>query len=640
MVCVAACGGERLSAVNSGTLVVTQRVNFGSMVVGGTARGVVSVENQSRLSETLGVAVSAPFGGPETVELPGGASIDVPLTFAPTTAGPSEGTAVVAGVSVTLVGTGLVAPACVSGSCDVATVDPTTGQCVHMPLGEGAACTSTDGCIVDGACHAGQCVGTARDCDDHDACTTDACARGSGCVHVDTTASCPAVSDPCRAPSCDPRTGCGSAPVADGTPCGAISCTLANVCLQGTCRQVVPPDGFTCTEATPCQAEGHCQSKQCVVPAPTTLAPSWTLSPSASMQFQGVADEQGNLYWVECGTPPNTTDQVVCTAVSYTSNGLARFRTPLVNFSLGTSAQLFDGGRFVVGSGEWLYAVDGATGALAWSRAMSGFVSELATAPGGGVIFAQVDALTQPIVPTSGLVQLDAATGTPLVTTTQGPWDGLMVDAHGTAWVWKLQSGLNSIDAFGVATLQLPMAGVPPYRAPMSVGPQGVVLLDDELFDPTTSMVASPLFTGTAFTLGASLQVPSGRLRMRTETDGSHSLMGAQGRTPWLARLDRNIAGPFASTGGTLVASGDWNGFAIAHYDPAGQPRFTCPTTSSFALSGPSSFTGHTLAVLTECSTCLGEGPQLEVYEVGALGLPASGWVAPSGTPGQARHPR
>ncbi len=634
LVMLVGCGREHLSSVNSATSVLTQRVDFGSMVIGGTAHGVVTVENRSRLSETLTLDVAAPFAGPGTVELPGGVTLDVPLRFSPTAVGDVTATATFDGVSLTLTGTGLLAPPCVSGGCEVAAVDPVTGQCTHTPAAEGAACTSPDGCVIDGACHGGQCLGTLKDCDDHDACTTDACARGSGCVHVDTSASCPAVSDPCRAPSCDPVTGCGSAPVADGTPCGAVSCDLANVCLQGTCRQVVPPDGFTCSAASPCQAEGHCEARQCVVPAPTTLTPSWTRSP-VGLDFQGVADEQGNLYWVEC----DSAKRVSCEAVSYTANGLERFRTALTSAQAATSTQLFDGGIFLIGNGEWLFAVDGLTGLVVWQQSMGGLVSELATTPGGGVIVAQVDAPAQPSFPITGLRQLDAATGALLVSSPAGSWDGLLVDTHGTAWVWLLQSGLNSIDASGVATLRLPMAGVPPYRAPRSVDAHGLVLLDDELFDPSTSTVTPSLFTGTAFTLGTSLQPPAGRVRVRTEADGSHSLLGAQA-TPWLARLNRNVAGPFASAHGTVFADGDWSGFAVTQVDHSGQVTFQCATTSQLALSGPAAFTGRTLAVMSDCATCLGEGPQLQVFELGPLGLPASGWVNPFGTPGRARHPR
>jgi hypothetical protein len=72
--------------------------------------------------------------------------------------------------------------ACTTDSCD-----PAVG-CEHVPLPEAATCDDGDGCTVNDACTAGQCVGGGpKDCDDGFACSDDSCVSGE-CQHVSTGA--------------------------------------------------------------------------------------------------------------------------------------------------------------------------------------------------------------------------------------------------------------------------------------------------------------------------------------------------------------------------------------------------------------------------------------------------------------------
>jgi len=89
--------------------------------------------------------------------------------------------------------------------CTKDTFDAKVGKCVHTPA-DGAACYDGTGCTVDDACKAGKCVaGKARDCDDDNPCTTDACITASGtCAHK---------------------------PVVDGKGCGVGG----EVCASGAC---------------------------------------------------------------------------------------------------------------------------------------------------------------------------------------------------------------------------------------------------------------------------------------------------------------------------------------------------------------------------------------------------------------------
>lgn len=90
----------------------------------------------------------------------------------------------------------LCAPDCVPTPCVTVTCPYTMG-CIRTPRSF-EPCDDGDPCTVSDTCLSGLCVGQRRDCDDHDACTRDACADGL-CTHTpfescerppDTPASC------------------------------------------------------------------------------------------------------------------------------------------------------------------------------------------------------------------------------------------------------------------------------------------------------------------------------------------------------------------------------------------------------------------------------------------------------------------
>ena len=67
--------------------------------------------------------------------------------------------------------------------CTTDTCDQAKG-CQHAAAADGLACSDGDLCNGDEACLAGACAaGTALDCDDQDACTTDSCDPVQGCLH-------------------------------------------------------------------------------------------------------------------------------------------------------------------------------------------------------------------------------------------------------------------------------------------------------------------------------------------------------------------------------------------------------------------------------------------------------------------------
>jgi subtilisin family serine protease len=68
--------------------------------------------------------------------------------------------------------------------CTADACNPTAG-CQHTPAANGTVCSGGDACTVGNTCQAGICTGgTAVNCDDGDACTTDTCDPVAGCQHT------------------------------------------------------------------------------------------------------------------------------------------------------------------------------------------------------------------------------------------------------------------------------------------------------------------------------------------------------------------------------------------------------------------------------------------------------------------------
>jgi MYXO-CTERM domain-containing protein len=148
------------------------------------------------------------------------------------------------------------------------------GTCRMDP--NGAPCPDGDRCNGDETCLQGNCVpGSAPVCNDGNDCTQDSCNPASGCVHAAVAggtpcadngnlcdgpetcqggvcASGPALDcddhEMCTDDTCDPSTGCRSAPVADGTSCGGGLCA-SGTCAGGICRtqEAACDDGDPCT---------------------------------------------------------------------------------------------------------------------------------------------------------------------------------------------------------------------------------------------------------------------------------------------------------------------------------------------------------------------------------------------------------
>lgn len=319
------CRAPALVGTGGEVAMAPARVEFPRTLVGDSARATVVFTNQSRARRSVGLELQAPFSGPSFVELGGGESAAVELLFLPTAVGSFAQRVTVTSeqqtLSLELDGVAIAPVDCPAGPAPCRAMRATAeGTCIEVNAPESSACSTA--CVEAGVCELGQCVGQLRRCDDQNACTTDACAEATGCLHAEVP--CAAPMNPCEAAVCDPLTGCGAVEVVDGTACGENTCVTAKVCLSGVCREVTAPEGSSCAPASTCQAAGRCEQGRCAQPPPAPLTPAWRYQAPAgvTLTFTGVGDRSGNVYWLES---TGTTTQLVSVA----RDGVERFRRPV-----------------------------------------------------------------------------------------------------------------------------------------------------------------------------------------------------------------------------------------------------------------------------------------------------------------------
>ncbi len=307
------CRGPTLSDAPAVLELVPTTLDFGRVTVGDTRSRTLVLEGRARgsLSTTSPFSVDSPaFVTPS----------ERSVVFAPTQPGAFTGTVIVtsdaADVRVELHGEGVTRNNCAADDpCVDASWSDDAAACVSAPRAEGSSCSAP--CVVDGRCQAGVCRGLFATCDDGDACTADACEASAGCLHSPVRC---VSDDPCQAARCDSKLGCATSALEDGVACGPRDCSVAKICLAGACVERSVPDGESCGPRSVCQAAGVCSGGACQQQPPTTLALAWQHQASGDVDFPGLSDSAGNLFWFECGAP--------CVLVSVTRAGLVRFAVP------------------------------------------------------------------------------------------------------------------------------------------------------------------------------------------------------------------------------------------------------------------------------------------------------------------------
>ncbi len=154
--------------------------------------------------------------------------------------------------------------AALDSSCTVGACDPATGACVQSPRNEGGACDDGQACTNGDSCEGGRCAGAGLDCRDLDGpCVVGQCDAAGECVSVPV-----ADGAPCDAQDlCAARATCeAGACVVEPRDCGALDATCeVGVCdgRTGACVSEDAEDGAPCDDEDPCTVEDSCTDGAC-----------------------------------------------------------------------------------------------------------------------------------------------------------------------------------------------------------------------------------------------------------------------------------------------------------------------------------------------------------------------------------------
>ncbi|MBL8915612.1 MAG: hypothetical protein JNM17_33245, partial [Archangium sp.] len=290
------------------------------------------------------------------------------VIFSPSTSGEFSAALQLGELTIRLRGEGVFRETCTTNDpCAEAAWNDEAARCEVTPRTEGVTCSTA--CVTNGQCISGTCVGSAATCDDGDACTVDACDSARGCTH--SARACES-DNPCLAMRCDASQGCLSTDVEDGTSCGERDCSTAHICLSGACVERPVPNGASCGLSSYCQAGGVCVNGACSQPPARQLQLAWSRRISnARIDFPGLVDSAGNLFWFEC-----TNTSTGCSLVSADSaTGQLRYEVPTSFTGLARMYQrptraILAGELIVFGEDGALEARHHSDGSLAWTATL------------------------------------------------------------------------------------------------------------------------------------------------------------------------------------------------------------------------------------------------------------------------------
>jgi hypothetical protein len=367
------CTRNGLTATHSALQLSSDKFEFARTAIGAPKDLEGTLSNLGRSSVRAELTTEPPFEvSPAVLVLESGATLTFRITFNPTREGEAEGTLRVrspeAQLEATSSGEGVPPASCSpSGSCRESAFDEQTQTCIEHPLPDETPCSNA--CLNESRCRGGACVGSAVTCDDGDRCTMDSCSPESGCEHA--PIGCATPENPCQVAFCEPTRGCSVTDAPDGTRCGSADCLTARVCLAGQCRSASVPEGSRCGVKTLCQAEGICRNQQCQQPPPAPLTPVWSYRAPAGarIDWSGLVDPTGNLFWTECAPSG-------CELVSVTRDGAVRYRSSLAGaatYSADYGSMVLADGKVVIASlgKDLVRAFDAATGVQQWERQLA-----------------------------------------------------------------------------------------------------------------------------------------------------------------------------------------------------------------------------------------------------------------------------
>jgi hypothetical protein len=181
-----------------------------------------------------------------------------------------------------------------SNACTTDACDPATG-CTNTPI----SCEDNNACTADSCDPVTGCVNAPISCDDGNACTLDACDPVTGCTH--SAISCDD-SNACTTDSCDPVTGCVNTSIScdDSNACttdacdpatgcthSAISCDDSNACTNDACDPATgcTHDAISCDDADECTLDS-CDPATGCAHAPN---PACAIAPGCRVTAGGIA---------------------------------------------------------------------------------------------------------------------------------------------------------------------------------------------------------------------------------------------------------------------------------------------------------------------------------------------------------------
>ena len=260
-----------------------------------------------------------------------------------------------------------------SGPCSEGRCSEKDRGCRAFPLDNGTACDDGLFCTENGACNAGECVTTARDCSsEEDACNIGVCDEAAGscvkqpksdgtlcddglyCTIMDTCTAgvcggadrdCSSAADQCNTGTCDDTAdACVPSPILNGTMCDdGQYCTVNDVCTNGACTAGTPrqcgaaggscrdgvcdeatdsctgdpvPDGTSCDDGRFCTENDICSAGTCTGGGPRDCS-----GVSATCRV-GMCNELLNQC-IATASPDGTTcdDGMFCTVNDTCTNG-------------------------------------------------------------------------------------------------------------------------------------------------------------------------------------------------------------------------------------------------------------------------------------------------------------------------------
>ena len=157
--------------------------------------------------------------------------------------------------------------ACTSDACS-------EGLCENLAVTDGTACDDGAWCTDPDACTAGQCGGPARSCDDADPCTDDLCDEGLDSCDNSPVADPPEIEGPEGDPTCSDGLDNDCDGLTDAADTGCVSCTVAgdcddqngcttDACDTGVCTNDPVADGSACDDGAWCTDPDTCTAGQC-----------------------------------------------------------------------------------------------------------------------------------------------------------------------------------------------------------------------------------------------------------------------------------------------------------------------------------------------------------------------------------------